>query len=111
MSLVAPQDNTLVMYCNRNAALSDRTFVLHVLNLILVLASKKPEPLLQSRGGHLPGPQQPSPAPVTLLEKDRQAARGCTCIKGGGGKAGRTTQLHCSSGTENISASWAAQHA
>lgn len=61
MSLAAPQDNTFVMYYNRNAASSDRTFVLQVLNLIFVLASEKPEPLLQSRGGHFPGLQQPCP--------------------------------------------------
>lgn len=43
MSLVAPQDNTLVMYYNSNVALSGWTLALQILNLIFLLALKQLE--------------------------------------------------------------------
>jgi len=70
MSLVAPQDNTLVMYYNSNAALKTKSPARQILNLIFFLASKEQKTLLQSRVGRLPGPPAalPSPPSLTLLE-------------------------------------------
>lgn len=83
MSLVAPQDNTLVMYYNSNAALSGWTLALQILNLIFLLASKQQKTLLQSRGGHLPGPLAalPSPPSLTFSERDGWASRAARAVK------------------------------
>lgn len=83
MSLVAPQDNTLVMYYNSNAALQSKGPARQILNRIFLLALKEKKTIWQSRGGRLPGPPAAllSPPSLMLAGWDGWASRAALAVK------------------------------
>lgn len=88
MSLVAPQDNTLVMYCNRNAALSDRTFVLRVWTLFLSWPRRSQNPFRRAEVGTCLAPSSPAQPQWHFWRRTDRLQGAARVIRVVGGKQG-----------------------